>query len=144
MASSSDDDPDLPTPYKESLKRGEELSFARVPVVPRSLSDSLITLELAHRNDQAVLPDLIPPTNSPPPSTEIPTSNAMTEPQEFQHFDTGHADRVVALDINFNDTRSLTGSIDHRIKIWDHGKADGERKLVETFTAHGASIRDVS
>ncbi|KAG9780787.1 hypothetical protein KCU88_g3636, partial [Aureobasidium melanogenum] len=59
-----------------------------------------------------------------------------------EEFETGHQDRVTVLHTNFNGTRILTGSIDHRIKIWDRDVKTGERTLIDTFTAHDSDIRD--
>lgn len=67
----------------------------------------------------------------------------MTAATEVDEFETGHADRVTVLDINFDNSRILTGSIDHRIKVWDRDRDTGKKVLVETFAAHGADIRDV-
>jgi WD40 repeat protein len=61
-----------------------------------------------------------------------------------EEFDPGHHDRVTVLNTNFNGTRILTASIDHRIKVWDRDAKTGERSLVDTFTAHDSDIRDVS
>ena len=58
-------------------------------------------------------------------------------------FATGHYDRVTVLHTNFNASRILTGSIDHRIKVWDRDPKTGERTLLDTFTAHDSDIRDV-
>ncbi|EXJ93904.1 hypothetical protein A1O1_02297 [Capronia coronata CBS 617.96] len=57
-------------------------------------------------------------------------------------FDPGHSDRVTVVHANFNGTRILTASIDHRIKVWDRNVKTGERTLVDTFTAHDSDIRD--
>ncbi|KAK6369853.1 hypothetical protein LTS17_009303 [Exophiala oligosperma] len=57
-------------------------------------------------------------------------------------FVTGHHDRVTVLHTNFNGTRILTASIDHRIKVWQRDPKTGERTLIDTFTAHDADIRD--
>lgn len=59
-------------------------------------------------------------------------------------FTTGHYDRVTVLHTNFNASRILTGSIDHRIKVWNRDPKTGERTLLDTFTAHDSDIRDVS
>ncbi|KIX02168.1 uncharacterized protein Z518_08107 [Rhinocladiella mackenziei CBS 650.93] len=59
-----------------------------------------------------------------------------------EEFETGHHDRVTVLSINFNGTRILTASIDHRIKVWDRNPKTGERMLTDTFTAHDSDIRD--
>lgn len=60
-----------------------------------------------------------------------------------EEFETGHQDRVTVLHTNFNGTRILTASIDHRIKVWHRDSKTGERTLIDTFTAHDADIRDV-
>ncbi|ETI27307.1 hypothetical protein G647_09497 [Cladophialophora carrionii CBS 160.54] len=57
-------------------------------------------------------------------------------------FDTGHNDRVTVIHSNFNGTKILTGSIDHRIKVWKRDSKTGETTLVDTFTAHDADIKD--
>ncbi|KAK4938122.1 hypothetical protein LTR10_021362 [Elasticomyces elasticus] len=59
-----------------------------------------------------------------------------------EEFETGHHDRVTVLHTNFNGTRILTASIDHRIKVWQRDPKTGERTLLDTFTAHDADIRD--
>lgn len=61
---------------------------------------------------------------------------------ELEEFDTGHKDRVTVLHINYYGTRILTGSIDHRIKVWDRDISTGQHILIDTFTAHDADIRD--
>lgn len=60
-----------------------------------------------------------------------------------EQFEAGHEDRVTVLHSNYDGSRILTASIDHRIKVWDRDPTTGERSLVETFTAHDADIRDV-
>ena len=60
-----------------------------------------------------------------------------------EEFEPGHADRVTVVDVNSDGSRLATGSIDHRIKIWDLDEVSGGKSLVETFTAHAADIRDV-
>ncbi|EXJ54941.1 uncharacterized protein A1O5_12852 [Cladophialophora psammophila CBS 110553] len=57
-------------------------------------------------------------------------------------FDPGHHDRVTVLHANFNGTRILTASIDHRIKVWERDPRTGERTLLDTFTAHDSDVRD--
>jgi WD40 repeat protein len=64
----------------------------------------------------------------------------MTTAEEFE---SGHADRVTVLHINFTSTRILTGSADHRIKVWERDSVSGEQTLSDTWTAHDADIRDV-
>ena len=58
-------------------------------------------------------------------------------------FKPGHNDRVTVVHTNFNGTKILTGSIDHRIKVWERDPQTGERTLLDTFTAHDADIKDV-
>jgi nucleoporin SEH1 len=60
----------------------------------------------------------------------------------IEEFEPGHEDRVTVLHANYDGTRLLTASIDHRIKVWAIDKATGGRTLIETFTAHDADIRD--
>ena len=60
-----------------------------------------------------------------------------------EEFQPDHADRVTVVDVNSDGSRIATGSIDHRIKIWDLDEASGGKNLVESFTAHAADIRDV-
>ena len=62
---------------------------------------------------------------------------------EVEQFDPNHEDRVTVLHTNFDGSRILTASIDHRVKVWDRDPVTGEKTLVETFTAHDADIRDV-
>jgi WD40 repeat protein len=82
-------------------------------------------------------------TSSPaplPPLRQLDeTAMAATQP-----FDPGHNDRVTVVHTNFNGTKILTGSIDHRIKVWDRDSKTGEKTLLDTFTAHDADIKDVS
>jgi WD40 repeat protein len=63
--------------------------------------------------------------------------------EEVIQFDPGHDDRVSALHANYDGSRILTASIDHRIKVWARDEQSGQRSLIETFTAHDADIRDV-
>lgn len=72
--------------------------------------------------------------------TDSRQSTTMGRSTEFV---TGHHDRVTVLHTNFNGTRILTASIDHRIKVWQRDPKTGERTLIDTFTAHDADIRDV-
>jgi WD40 repeat protein len=58
-------------------------------------------------------------------------------------FEPGHQDRVTVLHINFDGTRILTASADHRVKVWERNAQTGQRTLTETWTAHDADIRDV-
>lgn len=59
-----------------------------------------------------------------------------------EEFEVNHKDRVTCLHINYDGTRILTGSIDHRINIWSVSPRTQERALVDTWTAHDADIRD--
>ena len=61
-----------------------------------------------------------------------------------EDFEPGHADQVTVLNVNSDGSRVLTGSIDHRIKIWTREQSTGGRTLIETISAHGADIRDAS
>ena len=61
----------------------------------------------------------------------------------MEEFEPGHQDRVIVVHINFDGTRILTASIDHRVKVWNRDTSSGEKTLVDTFTAHDADIRDV-
>lgn len=58
-------------------------------------------------------------------------------------FEPGHHDRVTVLHVNFDGTRILTASADHRIKVWERNPETGQRTLTDTWTAHDADIRDV-
>src|SRR5271155_1374591 len=53
-----------------------------------------------------------------------------------------HYDRVTVVHVNFDGTRLLTASIDHRIKIWTRDPSTDTATLLDTLTAHDASIRD--
>ncbi|ETN46078.1 uncharacterized protein HMPREF1541_00262 [Cyphellophora europaea CBS 101466] len=61
---------------------------------------------------------------------------------EVEQFEPGHDDRVTVLHANYDGSRLLTASIDHRVKVWDRDPKTGDRTLIETFTAHDADIRD--
>lgn len=58
-------------------------------------------------------------------------------------FEPAHEDRVTVLHTNFDGSRILTASIDHKVKVWQRDGNTGARKLIESFTAHDADIRDV-
>lgn len=62
---------------------------------------------------------------------------------EVEQFEPDHEDRVTVLHSNYDGSRILTASVDHRVKVWNRDATTGERTLVETFTAHDADIRDV-
>ena len=74
-----------------------------------------------------------------PAALESGDESEMDDPK---HFDPGHADRVTVVDTNSDGSRLLTGSIDHKIKIWNINRKTGERTLHETITAHDAYIID--
>lgn len=59
----------------------------------------------------------------------------------FADFDAGHRDLVTVTRFNFYGNRIVTASSDHRMKVWD--LKDGQWKLVDTWRAHDAEIRDV-
>ena len=61
---------------------------------------------------------------------------------QVEEFEAGHDDRVTALHINYDGSRILTASIDHRVKVWNVDRKTGERTIIDTFTAHDADIRD--
>lgn len=61
---------------------------------------------------------------------------------QADEFEPSHEDRVTALHVNYDGSRILTASIDHRVKVWNVDRRKGERTLVDTFTAHDADIRD--
>jgi nucleoporin SEH1 len=60
-----------------------------------------------------------------------------------EQLDASHNDKVVALHVNFDGSRVLTASIDHRIKVWNRDSDSGELKLLDTFKAHDGDIKDV-
>lgn len=60
----------------------------------------------------------------------------------FTDFETGHRDLVTVTKFNFYGNRIVTGSSDHRLKVWD--QKDGQWQLTDTWRAHDAEIRDVS
>ena len=62
---------------------------------------------------------------------------------EVDLFEAGHQDRVTVLHVNFDGTRILTASADHRVKVWERNPETGLRTLTDTWTAHDADIRDV-
>lgn len=62
---------------------------------------------------------------------------------QIEEFEPSHNDRVTALDINFDGTRILTASADHRLKVWERDPETAETILTDTWTAHDADIRDV-
>ncbi len=61
---------------------------------------------------------------------------------QTEEFEPAHDDRVTALHVNYDGSRILTASIDHRVKVWNVDRKTGERTLIDTFTAHDADIRD--
>lgn len=60
----------------------------------------------------------------------------------FTDFESGHRDLVTVTKFNFYGNRIVTGSSDHRLKVWD--QKDGQWQLTDTWRAHDAEIRDVS
>lgn len=66
----------------------------------------------------------------------------MAAERNFQTFNHGHQDLVLAVDFNYFGTRMVTASSDHRLKVWD--KKDDSWTLVESWKAHDAEIVDVS
>jgi nucleoporin SEH1 len=69
-------------------------------------------------------------------------SPKMATERNFQTFQHGHQDLVLAVDFNYFGTRMVTASSDHRLKVWD--KKDDSWSLVESWKAHDAEIVDVS
>jgi nucleoporin SEH1 len=57
-------------------------------------------------------------------------------------FEPQHLDRITVLTANSTGTLLLTGSIDHRIKIFSRNPTTKQQTLLDTFTAHDADIRD--
>lgn len=57
----------------------------------------------------------------------------------FRH---GHEDLVQSIHYNFYGDRLVTGSSDHRIKVWNR-KPDGEFELVDTWRGHDAEVMEV-
>lgn len=57
-------------------------------------------------------------------------------------FTPDHSDRVTVLQLNHDSSKLLTGSIDHRIAVYDIDPSTGQRKQLDVFTAHDAEIRD--
>lgn len=66
----------------------------------------------------------------------------MTAERNFQAFNHGHQDLVLAVDFNYFGTRMVTAGSDHRLKVWD--KKEDSWTLVESWKAHDAEIVDVS
>jgi WD40 repeat protein len=59
--------------------------------------------------------------------------------------DHGHEDMITAMKHNFDGTRFLTASSDHRVKVYHKVEgSDDEMVLDDTWTAHDAEVRDVS
>lgn len=57
--------------------------------------------------------------------------------------ESGHEDRVTVIDHNFTGNRILTGSFDHRLKVFDL-QASNEPEVLDSWTAHDGHIIDVS
>ncbi len=102
-----------------------------------SSSDSDCSLYICNRGRKTNPPVSAP--LSPPPPTASESEMASAQP-----FDPGHNDRVTVCAVNFDGKLMLTGSIDHRIKVWELDSTTDERTLVDTFTAHDADIKAVS
>ena len=62
---------------------------------------------------------------------------------KVEQFDAVHGDKVVALHVNFDGSRVLTASVDHRIKVWNRDEHTGELKLLDVFKAHDGDVKDV-
>ncbi|KUL82369.1 hypothetical protein ZTR_09804 [Talaromyces verruculosus] len=60
----------------------------------------------------------------------------------FTDFESGHRDLVTVTKFNFYGNRIVTGSSDHRLKVWD--QKDGQWQLTDTWRAHDAEIRDAT
>jgi nucleoporin SEH1 len=69
--------------------------------------------------------------------------HVLQEMATVDDFEPGHHDRVTVLHVNFDGTRILTASADHRVKVWERSPETGQRTLTDTWTAHDADIRDV-
>jgi nucleoporin SEH1 len=61
----------------------------------------------------------------------------------ISQFTASHADKVIALHINFDGTRVLTASVDHRIKVWTRDPTTASLKLLDIFKAHDGDVKDV-
>lgn len=57
-------------------------------------------------------------------------------------FKPDHSDRLTVLQLNSDNTKLLTASIDHKVAVYDIDQLTGKRKQIESFTAHDAEIRD--
>jgi WD40 repeat protein len=58
--------------------------------------------------------------------------------------DHGHEDLLTQIKHNFDGTRCLTASSDHRIKVYHTNPQTDKLELDDTWTAHDAEVRDVS
>lgn len=58
-------------------------------------------------------------------------------------FESGHDDRVTVIDHNFYGNRILTGSFDHKLKVFEL-RENNETEIVDSWTAHDGHIMDVS
>ncbi len=67
------------------------------------------------------------------PRTEMNTSGS------FYH---GHQDIVNSIHYNFDGSRIVTASADHRLKVWE--TKDEEWQVVDTWRGHDAEVLDVS
>jgi nucleoporin SEH1 len=69
------------------------------------------------------------------------TKMGSTNPQ-FQPFQHGHEDLVLAVDFNYFGTHLVTASSDQRLRVWE--RKGEEYVLVDNWRAHDAEIVDVS
>jgi WD40 repeat protein len=78
------------------------------------------------------------------------TTNTQTEADDSitafwaDAMDNGHDDIITAMKHNFDGTRFLTASSDHRVKVYHKVEGnDDQMELDDTWTAHDAEVRDV-
>lgn len=57
-------------------------------------------------------------------------------------FKPDHSDRLTVLQLNFNSSKLLTASIDHKVVVYNHDRKTGQTELLDSFTAHDAEVRD--
>ncbi|KAI9888090.1 MAG: epoxide hydrolase, soluble (sEH) [Watsoniomyces obsoletus] len=60
----------------------------------------------------------------------------------FEQLEPAHQDVVTVLHYNFYGKRKVTGSADHRLKVYDR-QSDGTWKLIDTWRGHDAEIIDI-
>jgi hypothetical protein len=90
--------------------------------------------------EPASSPHLQSSSDSESPPGPSFTSPGMNTSGTFAH---GHHDIVQAMHYNFQDTRMLTASSDHHIKVWNR-KGEKGWELLDTWRGHDAEIMDVS